>query len=136
MQWDDSKNAGFTAGKPWLRMSENLTKINVKTQQDDPNSMLSLYKKLIALRKQEPALHAGIYRPVYSDKQLLSYMREYEGKRFLMILNLSDKPCTFAPERFSFKGKVRFALHAATEGETVSKSIDFKANDGLIIELE
>lgn len=136
MQWDDSKNAGFTTGDPWLRISDNYEKLNVKAQQDDSESMLALYKRLIALRQEEPALHAGIYRPVYSDQQLLSYIREGEGKRFLIILNLSDKSCQFSPEHFSFKGKVRLALHAETEGKTVSESIDIKGDDGLIIELE
>ena len=136
MQWDDSKNAGFTTGAPWLRLSDNYQKLNVKVQQDDPDSMLALYKRLIALRKEEPALHSGLYRPVYSDKQLVSYEREAEGKRFLIILNLSDKDCQFSPERFSFKGTVRLALHAESEGKLVSKPVDIKGDGGFIIELE
>lgn len=136
MQWDEGKNAGFTTGNPWLRLSNNYKKLNVKAQQDDPESMLSLYKKLIALRKKEPALHSGFYRPVYSDQQLLSFIREGEGKRFLIILNLSDKNCRFSPDRFKFKGTVRLALHAESEGQKMNKSIDIKGDGGLIIELE
>lgn len=136
MQWDDSKNAGFTTGvEPWLRISDNYEKLNVKAQEGDPESMLALYKRLISLRQNETALQAGIYRPVYSDEQLLSYTREAEGKRFLVILNLTDKSCRFSPERFPFQGKVRQALHAETEGKEVSNSLDIKGNDGLIIEL-
>ena len=51
MQWTDGENAGFTTGKPWLRVNENYKKINAESQINDPDSVRSFYKKLIALRK-------------------------------------------------------------------------------------
>ncbi|WP_187262968.1 alpha-amylase family glycosyl hydrolase [Pontibacter beigongshangensis] len=136
MPWNDSANAGFTTGKPWLRMAKNIDKLNVQAQQEDPDSLLALYKKLIALRRQEPALHKGRYRPVYSDDKLIAYLRETDEKRFLIVLNLSDKGRQFAPERFKFKGKVILSLLPDHENETVENEIRMKGDEGLIIELE
>ena len=51
MQWTDGANAGFTTGKPWLKVNPNYTDINAAAQQDDPDSVRSFYKQLIALRK-------------------------------------------------------------------------------------
>ena len=51
MQWTDGENAGFTTGKPWLKVNANYTKINAESQMNDPESVRSFYKKLIALRR-------------------------------------------------------------------------------------
>ncbi|WP_114783307.1 alpha-amylase family glycosyl hydrolase [Botryobacter ruber] len=136
MQWDESEHAGFTSGMPWLRMAENARQHNVKAQEEDENSLLSLYKKLIRLRQQEQALHAGRYRPVYSDKQLLSYIRETDEQRYLVVLNLSDKPCSFSKENFSFSGEIKLATTPGRAGTTVRNSIEVKKDEGLVIKLE
>ncbi len=52
MQWDDTKNAGFSDGTPWIRVNDNYKKINAKNQVDDPDSVFACYRKLIALRKE------------------------------------------------------------------------------------
>ncbi|MFT2008247.1 alpha-amylase family glycosyl hydrolase [Pontibacter sp. 13R65] len=136
MPWNNSENAGFSTGKPWLRMVEKTEKLNVEAQLQNPDSMLSLYKKLIALRRQEPALYKGLYRPVFSDNQLIAYLRKTEEKNFLVVLNLTDKTCYFKPDRFKFKGKVMLSLLPDHETETVENEIKLKGNEGLIIEIE
>src|SRR5206468_4749209 len=59
MQWDSSTNAGFTTGKPWLRLDKSYPRVNVDAQKNDRYSMLSLFRRLIALRHTTPALYAG-----------------------------------------------------------------------------
>ena len=64
MQWDDADNAGFTAPgvEPWLPLAPDYRETNVERQRNDPESMLSLYKRLLAYRRETPALTAGTYQ--------------------------------------------------------------------------
>jgi len=67
MQWDDSENAGFTTGKPWINVNPNYKTINAKAQMNDPDSVFSYYKKLIALRKQYDVVAYGRYQLIMED---------------------------------------------------------------------
>lgn len=135
MQWDDTENAGFSKSKPWLRLPDNFKRVNVKAQKENPYSTLSFYKKLIDLRQKEPALQTGTYKPVHSDRQLLSYMRETNRQRFLIVLNLSHRTCQFKPEHFEFEGTVELASVPEREGSTVKDSISLSGDEGMIIRL-
>src|SRR5215472_2171213 len=67
MQWDDSPGAGFTAGRPWLRLAHDWTSCNVAAQECDPRSMLPLNRRLIRLRRQHVALTRGAYEPIAAN---------------------------------------------------------------------
>lgn len=90
MQWDDSKHAGFTTGTPWLPVNQNYKEINVKKQLDDPNSLRSFYKKLIALRKDEKYKETVVYGELepYLEQQhnVMAYYRKAD-KTLLVIGN-------------------------------------------------
>jgi alpha-glucosidase len=92
MLWDDSCSAGFSEGQPWLPIASDYPKINVASQREDPTSILSLYHHLIALRRASPALRYGEYRPLSVAKDVLCYERAAEGQKFLVALNLGDRP--------------------------------------------
>jgi len=102
MQWDDSENAGFTTGKPWINVNPNYKTINAKAQMSDPNSVFSYYKKLIALRKQYDVVTYGRYQLIMEDDpQVYAYTRTLENERLLIVCNYSDKAATFTlPEEF------------------------------------
>ena len=136
MQWSDAENAGFTTGKPWLRLPADFKRNNVENQQNDPHSMLNFYRRLIALRQQNRALNTGRYRPVYSDSRLLSYIREQDEERFLIILNLSHRPGYFKPGHFSFTGTIQLATTPECEGEKVTDRLDLAGDEGVIIRLD
>jgi len=90
MQWDATANAGFGKGKPWLPVHQDYKTHNVATQTKDPTSVLNYYKKVIALRRTNPALHEGNYTAVNeSDPNVLAFTREYKGKKVLVALNMS-----------------------------------------------
>ncbi len=94
MQWDASRNAGFCPEdvRPWLPVNDNRSERNVAAQQDDPNSLLSLHRRLLHLRRQEPALHAGSLELLPSTPhQVLAYTRSAEGRCFAVYLNLSEQ---------------------------------------------
>src|SRR5690606_8108287 len=106
MQWDNSDNAGFTTAKPWLRIDKEYSRRNVSAQKGNPYSLLSLYRRLIELRNNEPALNSGEYRPVMSDGKLIAYIRELRqnSKKFLIILNLSHAPAYFKHDDTRLRG--------------------------------
>ncbi|GAB3925930.1 alpha-amylase family glycosyl hydrolase [Larkinella terrae] len=137
MQWDNSPNAGFTTGKPWLRLADQFRRENVQAQRDDPYSMLTLHRRLIGLRQREPSLMVGNYVPVFADTQLIAYLRQAEGHpRFLIILNLSHRPAYFKAKDPSLRGVVEVATFPEREGQTVGDSIQLGGDEGLVIRLD
>ena len=92
VQWDDTENAGFTTGKPWVYVNENYKDINVAQQEADPDSILNFYRKAIKLRKDLPVVKEGIYKEHFptSAKQYV-YSRKMDGQKLLVI-------CSFCKE--------------------------------------
>jgi alpha-glucosidase len=136
MQWDDSPNAGFSRHTPWLRLACNYRMHNVRAQEKDPASMLSLYKRLIALRQAESALHVGRYIPLYADQQIISYIRRAEeGPAFLIILNLSHRPAFFWQKETTYKGIIVVATAPELEGTFVEGIISLGGDEGIVVKL-
>jgi len=93
MQWNPTVNAGFTTGKPWLPVPLSYKTHNVATELKDPNSILSIYKKVLALRHTDPALTEGDYVALnIGDEHVMSYLRRLQGRAVLVVLNMSSEP--------------------------------------------
>ena len=96
MQWDDSKNAGFTTGTPWIDVNPNYSKINAKEQVARENSVFNYYKKLIALRKEYEIIVYGDYNLLLpEDEDLFVYERSLDGKKLLVACNFSENEREF-----------------------------------------
>ena len=92
MQWDNRKNGGFTKGKPWIAVNPNFDRINVKLQKKDKNSILSFYKSIISLRKKNKIMVYGDFTIIdFDDRKTISYIRKYEGRVWLITINLTDR---------------------------------------------
>lgn len=92
MQWDDSANAGFTTGTPWIKVNDNYDKINAKSQVDDPDSIFSCYKKLVQLRKDFPVFVDGKFTLLLEDDEnIFAYSRKNEENTMLVVCNFFDK---------------------------------------------
>lgn len=92
MQWDNSKDAGFTNGVPWLKVNSNFEKINIKKQIDKKDSVLNFYRSMIILRKEFETLVYGNYKCLdLSNKSVFAYERWDTKNRFLIVLNFSDQ---------------------------------------------
>ena len=89
MQWGASEFAGFSTVRPWLPLADDFATENVEAEEADPKSMLSLYRRLIELRRGTPALSVGSYRQVHVDDDLFIYSREFGERRVLVALNFS-----------------------------------------------
>ncbi|SHG51449.1 alpha-glucosidase [Flagellimonas flava] len=97
MQWDTHKNAGFSDGKPWLKINPNYTDINVAAQEQDTNSILNYYREMIAFRKAHPTMVYGDYECIDNGHEsIYAYLRWDAEHCFLVLHNFSDRTQTYA----------------------------------------
>jgi len=97
VQWDYSPNAGFTTGKPWLKVNPNFLSINVAQALADPDSIFYYYQQLIALRKQVPAIVYGTYDLILPEhEQIYAFTRTLGEEKLLVTLNFNQRPAEFA----------------------------------------
>jgi alpha-glucosidase len=138
MQWDASPNAGFCpAGvEPWLPVSVDYETRNVAAQSADPSSILTLYRRLLALRRASPALYGGSYRPLDGvPGDCFVYLREGGGERKLVALNFSAaEQIVSLPDLVGF-AEVLLSTHLDREGAVDLHSIKLRANEGCIVAL-
>ena len=91
VQWSDSDNAGFTTGTPWLKVNSNYKDINVQNQENDPDSVLNYYRKLVATRKSpeyKELFTYGVFEPAYEDTEyVMAYYRVSDNQRILVAAN-------------------------------------------------
>lgn len=93
MQWDDSANAGFTSGTPWLKAAKSYSEINVNNEIQGP--IFTFYQKLIALRKKLPLIAEGSYKPAYEDsQQVYAFERQLGDEKLLVLNNFYSDPIT------------------------------------------
>lgn len=96
MQWDDSQNAGFTTGTPWINVNPNYKTINAAAQVNDPNSIYNFYKQLIALRHSHDIIVYGEMDLLYEDAHdLFAYTRSYNDEKITVLANWSDHEVTY-----------------------------------------
>ena len=104
VQWSAEENAGFTTGTPWFRVNENYKTINAAAQEDDPNSLLNFYRRLLRFRKEHPVALWGDYVELLpKDRQLYVYERNFKGKKLLVI-------CSFTAEQVRFDAPAGIVL--------------------------
>jgi len=128
MAWDDGDTAGFTRGEPWLPLHDDWRTRNVAAQRADPGSIWSLYRDLLALRRERAALHVGDWLPVECAGDILAYARRHGDERMLVVLNLGDRPQPFAiPE---WAGELAVLLSTRGAGADPAR---LRADEGLIL---
>jgi oligo-1,6-glucosidase len=95
-QWDETVNAGFTEGEPWIRVNPDHVSYNAAAQEDDPDSILNYFRRLVALRKGDPVFVYGDYTLlVPNDEQVFAYTRRLREEGILVLLNFSDTSADF-----------------------------------------
>lgn len=131
MQWNSNLNAGFTTGKPWIKVNPNYKEINVEIQKDDSNSILSFYKNMIKFRKDNLALVYGDFIPVNeSDKDIFSYIRKEGKEEFLIILNFSENKLS---REYDDLGKYKVVMSNYDENIIREDMVELKPYEGLIL---
>ena len=118
MQWSAAPNAGFTTGTPWIGVNPNYETINAEAQENDPDSVLCFYRRLIALRRELPIITEGDYALLLADHpQIFAYQRSWQGQRLYVICSFSAQ--TFdAPEILPYCGGRLLLCNYAPDGDT------------------
>lgn len=129
MQWDSSNKGGFTTGdQTWLGVNPNYKEINVEAQGNDPDSILSFYKKMIRLRKENPVFVYGTYDLLAANHpKLFVYTRRFGKKKALVISNLSDRSSRFrVPGSLSYTASELVLHNYEVEGNKLQKNFTLK----------
>jgi alpha-glucosidase len=135
MQWDASAQAGFTSGRPWLPIAEDFTTINVATAQTQTTSILSLYKRLIELRRAEAALSVGDFSPLHAGEDLIAYVRKTAERRILVVLNLGNEARNFDLAALECFPRLLLSTHLDEHPEALANNLALGPDEGVIIEL-
>ena len=132
MQWSSAPNAGFSSARPWLPVAADFERNNVESQRDDPASMLSLCRALLALRRARPSLSIGSYSALDTAPRVLGYRRTHGGLRDAVLLNLGDQA-----ESVSLRELLGARVLLSTHLRQGDASFDgqLAANEGLVLEL-
>ena len=117
MQWSAAPNAGFTTGTPWIGVNPNYETVNAEAQENDPDSVLCFYRRLIALRRELPIITEGDYTLLLADHpQVFAYQRSWQGQRLYVICSFSAQ--TFdAPEILPYCGGRLLLCNYAPDGD-------------------
>ena len=135
MQWDAQSNAGFTTGRPWLPLAADAELVNVARQRDDPASILTLYRRLLSLRRERPALAVGGYEAVEASGDILAYARGAGPGRCLIALNLAGTPQRLAvPPEFR-DGRVLLSTVPDDAAERATSGLELRGDEGVVIAL-
>lgn len=131
MPWNDAANAGFSTVEPWLPLSDDWHTRNVLAQNEEPNSLLALYRSLLSLRRSHAALAFGDFALIDSAADVLVFERTHEDERLLIALNFSDQMQSFAlPSRASVSGVLLSTLELHSIDGTLAP------NEGLVMQLK
>jgi alpha-glucosidase len=96
MQWDSGPQAGFTTGRPWLPLHQNAGARNVAAMEEEPESLLNFYKRLLRLRRDVPALRDGMFQPLnFTPYRILAYLRQDQTGAVLVAMNFGRLPHKF-----------------------------------------
>jgi alpha-glucosidase len=132
MPWDASAGAGFTTSQPWLPLNQDHVSRNVAVLAADPHSILTLYHRLIALRRQHASLHAGDIIAVSADGDVLSFERSYPSAPTLLVaLNLGH-----AAQRLALQspGRLLLSTELDRDNEAVDAILTLRPSEGVILQ--
>jgi len=131
MTWDCSGMAGFTRGQPWLPLGADHRTVNVEVEEGDRESILNLYRSLIALRRSHPTLVGGQLRSITTLGNRLSYERASDNERLVIFLNFGHSPVQVATEA----GIVLASTDSRRDTERVDNFIELRGSEGLVIKV-
>ncbi|MBE8597104.1 alpha,alpha-phosphotrehalase [Xenorhabdus sp. BG5] len=134
MQWNDSANAGFTTGTPWIAPGSNYSEINAETVLQDEDSVFYCYHNLIKLRKQQPILTYGDYLDLLPEHpSLWCYLRRWQDQTLLVIANLSAETQHWSPEPALLNKEWQVLMSNYPSPATVDHEIKIKPYESIYL---
>jgi alpha-glucosidase len=133
MQWSDEPHAGFTGGEPWLPVADDFAAFNVEALGKNQSSILTLYRRLIRLRRMHRCLAIGSYEPVKSEGDTLIYQRVSGEERVVVILNFGRDPQLVALPESSSGWKPLITATLLPLPERIQGRLMLAPNEGVIL---
>ena len=116
MQWSSGEGAGFTSGKPWLKINGNHKTVNVEDELRQEDGVLAFWKQMIAMRKSDETLIWGDFKPLYEGGSVYAFEREHNGRRLTTVCNMSAKTVNL-PKALKLCGKEVISSAKTRNGE-------------------
>jgi alpha-glucosidase len=133
MQWSAEAYAGFSTVTPWLPLAHDFARENILNLDADARSILSLYKALIALRRQLPQLVSGAYEPAAAQGDILLYRRRIDRDAVVIALNLGADPVAVTSSAIGFGSEILLSTFLDRRGEKIEGVLDLRGDEGVII---
>jgi alpha-glucosidase len=134
MQWDGSDHAGFSSIEPWLPQTDDCSSRNVAVQADEPHSMLAFTRTLLTLRRDEPVLQSGSYKPLFVEQSVMAFQRQSDDEDSLVvILNFSNEAVEVTLPEHLHGGTVVTAAKSAGVPGIVEQTLRLDGDQGLVI---
>jgi len=135
MQWSSGQWAEFSTVRPWLPVADDYRNANVELERTDASSLLSLYRRLIELRRAESALSVGDYAALPAGDDLVAYMRKSGRRRLLIVLNFGARPRKFDLNELEAQAVLLLSTHLDREQEKLGDELPLRPDEGVIVEL-
>jgi alpha-glucosidase len=135
MQWTGGNNAGFSIAEAWLPVAEEYRELNVAKEREDSTSLLTLYRRLIELRRSEAALAVGSYAALPAGDDLMAYMRKAGDRRLLIVLNFGAQARRFNLDDLQSRATLWLSTHLDRERQELGNEISLRGDEGVVIEL-
>ena len=135
MQWSSGQWAEFSTVRPWLPVADDYRNANVELERTDASSLLSLYRRLIELRRAEPALSVGDYAALPAGDDLVAYMRKAGRRRLLIVLNFGARPRKFDLNELEAQAVLLLSTHLDREQDKLGDELRLRPDEGVIVEL-
>ncbi len=132
MRWDATKNAGFTAGEPWLPVGDDAGTENVAWLREDEHSILTLVRRLLALRRGDPVLTSGRQRVLPVAGEVVGFLREDRERRVWVALNLGPREVEVETPGAA-GGTIALSTGLDREGDTVGRSLRLRGDEGCVV---
>jgi alpha-glucosidase len=129
MPWSTSRSWGFSEGRPWLPIGEANQAVNVEFSRNDPNSLLSFYRRLLQLRRAEPVLVSGDLTGLHAEDGVIQFVRSGAGKRFAIVVNLVNDMRRVAVDTASIVA----CTDLSREGEEVREAVQLAPAEAMIL---
>lgn len=128
MQWSNEENAGFSSGKPWMKVNSNYQTVNVEQQRENKDSVFHFYKKMIQLKKEHQIFTYGSYDLLMEDhEQVFAYQRRLDGKTAVVMVNISNQEAIWIAENgMSVSSNNLILTNIATTSKENSTEITLK----------
>lgn len=135
MQWSSDDSAGFTKGAPWLPVADDFQNNNVAALREQATSLLMLYRRLIELRRAEPALSVGDFAALPAGEDLVAYLRKAGERRLLIVLNLGSRERRFNLGQLEAQAALLLSTYLDRKREKLANELRLRADEGIIVQL-